>query len=81
MHRYLVDTIQYRIGLLLVKRRSIILYVAQYNKADVKRLIPGEPKCEGVIYKESCSIRTHLKHIFLFQKPNQTHVHLSALRF
>lgn len=58
-----------------------MLYVAQYNKADVKRLIPGEPKSEGVIYKESCSIRTHLKHILLFQKHNQTHVHLSTLRF
>jgi len=45
-----------------------------------KRLIPGEPKCEGGIGQESRSIRAHLKHV-LFRKHNQTRVRLSSLRF
>ena len=45
-----------------------------------KRLIPGEPKCEGGIGQERRSIRAHLKHV-LFRKHNQTRVRLSSLRF
>jgi len=44
-------------------------YVAQHNKAYVmfKRLIPGEPRCEGGIGQESRSIRAHLKRTYCFE--------------
>jgi len=58
----------------------IFIYTTECNNNNnmLKRLIPGEPKCEGGIGQESCSIRAHLQKHVLFRKHNHTSIRLSS---